>query len=361
LLQVALPSSTHELEEKGYVMAVVIGVDPHKASNTVAVIDEATRQVIGRERFPNDMKGNRAMLVFAHQFESRLWAVEGANGIGSSVAQRLVAAGEPVVDVPAKLAARVRVFSSGHGRKTDDTDARSVALAAISSERPTPVKPDGVTVGLRLLADRRNDLVSLRTQAVCRLHRLLRELIAGGVPRRLSAERARQALNRVRPSNVAERIRKQLATELIGDIRVLDRRIKTVTATITTEVRASNSSLIELFGVGPVIAARILGEVGDVARFPTRNHFASYSGTAPIEVSSADTTRHRLSRAGNRRINHAIHMAAVSQIRNPGPGHDYYQRKLTEGKSRKEALRCLKRRISDAIYRQLTNDAKQTT
>lgn len=304
-------------------MAVVIGVDPHKASNTVAVIDEATNRVISRDRFSNDIKGNRAMLQFARQFESRLWAVEGANGIGSSVAQRLVAAGEPVVDVPAKLAARVRVFSSGHGRKTDDTDARSVALAAIQSERPVPVTPDGITVGLRLLADRRNDLVSLRTQAVCRLHRLLRELIAGGVPRRLTADRARQALNKVRPSGDADRIRKQLASELIGDIRTLDRRIKAVTATIRTEVQSSGSSLTDLYGVGPVVAARILGEVGDITRFPSRNHVASYTGTAPIEVSSADAVRHRLSRAGNRRINHAIHMAAVSQIRNHSPGHDY--------------------------------------
>lgn len=342
-------------------MAVVIGVDPHKASNTIAVVDEATSRVISRERFSNDSKGNRAMLHFARQFESKLWAVEGANGIGSSVAQRLVAAGEPVVDVPAKLAARVRVFSSGHGRKTDDTDARSVALAAIQSERPVPVTPDGITVGLRLLADRRNDLVSLRTQAVCRLHRLLRELIAGGVPRRLTADRARQALNKVRPSGDADRIRKQLASELIADIRTLDRRIKAVTATIRTEVQSSGSSLTDLYGVGPVVAARILGEVGDITRFPSRNHFASYTGTAPIEVSSADAVRHRLSRAGNRRINHAIHMAAVSQIRNHSPGHDYYQRKLTEGKSRKEALRCLKRRVSDAIYRQLVNDAKQPT
>lgn len=154
---------------------------------------------------------------------------------------------------------------------------------------------------------------------------------------------------------------KQLASELIGDIRTLDRRIKAVTATIRTEVQSSGSSLTDLYGVGPVVAARILGEVGDITRFPSRNHFASYTGTAPIEVSSADAVRHRLSRAGNRRINHAIHMAAVSQIRNHSPGHDYYQRKLSEGKSRKEALRCLKRRVSDAIYRQLVNDARQTT
>lgn len=340
-------------------MGVVIGVDPHKASNTVAVIDRETNRVIGRERFVNDSVGNRAMVRFGEQWSERLWAVEGANGVGCSVAQRLVAAGEPVVDVPAKLAARVRVFSTGHGRKSDDTDARSVALAAIQSDRPASVSLDGITVGLRLLADRRYDLVSLRTQAVCRLHRLLRELIAGGHPQRLTANKARQALNRVRPKGVADRIRKQLASELIADIRTLDRRIKTITATIAAEVRASNSSLTAIYGVGPVVAARILGEVGDIRRFPTRNHFASYTGTAPIEVSSADAIRHRLSRAGNRRINHAIHMAAVSQIRNPTPGRDYYRRKLTEGKSRKEALRCLKRRISDAIYRQLANDAKQ--
>ena len=335
--------------------AVVVGLDPHKASNTIAVLDSEER-LLARRRFENTAGGLVAMLEAVSGWSDRVWAVEGANGIGRSVAQRLVAAGERVVDVPAKLATRVRVYSTGHGTKTDDTDAVAIARAALHSRRLRMVRPDDENVALKLLSDRRHELVGSRTQSVCRLHRLLRELVPGGMPRALTAERAEALITALDVSDPASLMRVELALDHIDDMKRFDRRIDYVTLKIHAAVKASGTTVTRIYGVGPVNAGLILSEVGDVSRFPTRNHFASYTGTAPVAVSSGDQNRHRLSRAGNRQLNHAIHIAAIAQIRYDTPGRAYYRRKLGEGKSRREALRCLKRRISDAVWRQLQLD-----
>jgi len=175
--------------------------------------------------------------------------------------------------------------------------------------------------------------------------------------RELTAGKARALLDRIRPSDDVARIRLQLAEDHLADIRALDARLKTAAAQIGGLVAATGTTLTSLFGVGPVTAGRILAETGDVARFATKDKFASYNGTAPIDVSSGDQVRHRLSRAGNRRINHALHMMAVTQIRYPyTDGRRYYERKRAEGKTPKEALRCLKRRLSDQVYRQMVRD-----
>lgn len=334
---------------------VIIGVDPHKASNTMAVLDR-DETLLGRYRFENTAEGLVAMLDAVGEFADRVWAVEGANGIGRNVAQRLVAAGETVVDVPAKLATRVRVYSTGHGAKTDETDAVAIATAAVHSRRLRLVRADDENVALKLLSDRRHELIASRTQSICRLHRLIRELIPGGTPRALTAERAEALVNGLDVTDPAGLMRIELARDHIDDIKRFDRRIDQVTLKIHTAVTDSGTTLTRIYGVGPVTAGLILGEVGDVTRFATRNHFASYTGTAPIAVSSGDINRHRLNRSGNRQLNHAIHIAAIAQIRYDTPGRGYYRRKLAEGKSRREALRCLKRRISDAVYRQLQTD-----
>jgi len=334
---------------------MIVGLDPHKASNTIAVLDrDETLEM--RRRFDNTAEGMVAMLDAVAGFTTRVWAVEGANGIGRSIAQRLVAAGETVLDVPAKLAARVRVYSTGHGNKTDRTDAVAIARAALHSKHLRMVRPDDENVALKLLSDRRHQLIASRTQSVCRLHRLIRELVPGGTPRALTAERAEALVNALDVADAAGLMRIELALDHIDDIKRFDRRIDQVTLKIHAAVNDSGTTLTRIYGVGPVGAGLILGEVGDVSRFPTRNHFASYTGTAPIAVSSGDHNRHRLSRSGNRQLNHAIHIASIAQIRYDTPGRAYYRRKLGEGKSRREALRCLKRRISDAVWRQLQLD-----
>ena len=289
-------------------------------------------------------------------YPKRVWAVEGANGIGLNIAQKLVACGETVIDVPAKLATRVRVYSTGHGTKTDDTDAFAIGRAAIHSRHLRFVQPPGSNEALKLLSDRRTELVQARTQAVCRLHRLLRELIAGGARLSLKAEHAFDLLTALEANNPADQTRIEIALEHIDDIAGLDLKIDQATRRIQTAVKASGTTLTRVYGIGPINAAVILGEVGDPSRFANRDRFASYCGTAPIAVSSGDHNRHRLSRSGNRQLNSAIHIAAVTQIRNDTPGRDYYQRKLDEGKGKLEALRCLKRRVTDAVFRQLQVD-----
>jgi transposase len=336
---------------------VIIGLDPHKRSNTIAVMTN-TEELLDRQRFDNSDEGIAEMLAAVQKHSNRVWAVEGPNGIGNSIAQRLVKAGEIVFDVPAKLATRVRVYSTGHGTKTDDTDAVAIGRAAIHSRHLRQVRPDGASVAIRLLSDRRQELVAARTQSVTRLHRLLRELISGGAKRQLSAEQALILVNGLNPDDPATLMRVEIAREHIADIERLDLTIDECSLRLIEDVKASETTLTRLFGIGPLNAALILGDVGDVSRFPTRNHFASYTGTAPIAVSSGDRDRHRLSRSGNRRLNRVTHIAAITQIRFDTPGRVYYRRKLAEGKSTREALRCLKRRISDAIYQQLRVDQK---
>jgi transposase len=339
-------------------MKVLIGVDPHKASLAVAAVDEASGELLERASFPQDRTGLRALDRWAKRFPERRWAVENAGGLGRHLAMRLAAASESVVDVPSKLSARVRVLSSGNARKNDGVDALATALAASRNERLAQVEPEAASEALRLLSERREDLVAERTRALNRLHGLLRDLVPGGVARTLSADRAARTLRSIRPQGASTRLRRQLASEVLRDVRTLDQKIANLNERIGAEVEASGTTLTQIFGVGPILAATILGTVGDVARFPTKAHFASYAGTAPVEASSGKVVRHRLSLGGNRKLNYALHMVATSQARSDAPGGSYYRKKLAEGKSSKEALRCLKRRVSDAVYKNLVADSR---
>jgi transposase len=250
----------------------------------------------------------------------------------------------------------VRVLSVGHGRKSDPDDAVSVAVAARNAVGLRQVRVEDQAVVLHLLTKRRQDLVAARTQTINRLHRLLMDLVPGGARRNLTAKRAAVLLAGITPASAPAVTRWQLATELVDDIRQLEQRIGCVEARIKTAVTESKTTLVQLFGVGPVLAATFLGEVGDIGRFPTKHHFAAHTGTAPLEASSGQVIRHRLSRPGDRKLNHALYMMAMVQVRRPSAGQAYYRRKLAEGKSPKEALRCLKRRLSDAVYRCLVTD-----
>lgn len=175
----------------------------------------------------------------------------------------------------------------------------------------------------------------------------------------MSAKQAGLLLRTVRPVTGVEVERKRLAVDLLADVRRLDRELVAMKQRIAVEVTAATTTVTEGYGVGPVVAALILGHTGDVRRFASKGHFASYNATAPIEASSGPKARHRLNPRGNGQLNHALHTAAICQIRNDTPGRAYYLRKIDEGKTKKEALRALKRRISDAVYRQLVLDAQR--
>jgi transposase len=335
---------------------VLIGVDPHKGSHTAVAIDGDERPV-ARLRVEADRRQLDRLMAWAEPLgEERVWAVESAAGLGRLLAQQLVAAGEQVVDVPATLAARVRLLGSAKASKNDPHDALSTAIAGLRHRELRAVTVEDHTAVLRLLADRHRDLTALRTQTACRLHVVLRELVAGGAPLRLRAERAATLLRSIRPVTAVEVERKRLAQDLLVDLRRLDRDIAALKARISDAVTASATTLLEIHGVGPIVAAIILGQVGDARRFPTRDRFAAYNGTAPIEASSGPRVRHRRNPRGNRQLNHALHLIAVTQIAHDTPGRRYLDRKLAEGKSKKEALRALKRRISDAVWRQLRAD-----
>jgi transposase len=342
-------------------MGVLIGIDPHKSVNAAAAIDEHG-ELAAHQTFPANRKGLRALERWAKRFPERRWAVEGAAGIGPPVAQRLAMAGEKVVDVPPKLSSKARLLSTGNARKNDRLDATFTAQAALQNERLAPVLSedgdDAHVEVLRLLTERREDLVAERTRALNRLHVLLRDLLSDTVSKQLSADAASRLLRRVRPRDDPARTRKQLASEVVRDVRVLDRQIADLDERIRQEVEASGTTLTEIFGVGPILAAKIVGIVGNVARFPSKAHFASYAGVAPIEASSGEVVRHRLSLAGNRSLNKVLHMIAVCQARSDPRGGVYLRKKLAEGKSRREAMRCLKRRISDAVFKALLADSQ---
>ena len=335
---------------------VVVAMDPHKRSATIEVMD-ADESVLGGGRFHTDAAGYAAMKSYAERWPDRVWAIEGCNGIGGHIARRLLADGEQVVDVPPKLSARARVFATGQGRKTDATDAHSVALVATRMIGLRPVVDDQQLAVLRILVDRRRSLGEDHTRMVSQLHQLLLELIPGGAKKNLSAAQAKALLAKVRPRDVAGKTRRRVAAELISDLERIYKRKKAADQELRELVAATGTSLLDLKGIGPSGAARLLVEVGDIIRFPDKNHFASWNGTAPIDASSGDHVRHRLSRAGNRQINRVLHIMATVQLRNPTEGRAYFDRKKNSGKTSMEAMRCLKRRLSDLVYRQMVNDA----
>ena len=341
-------------------MTVIIGVDPHKASHTAVAISGGEEEL--------DCKKVRAtcvqvdqLVAWAEPFQTRMWAIESAGGLGYLLAQQLVAAGETVVDVPATLASRARLLSTGRSNKNDPNDALSIAVAALRSSSLRQVEPVGHSEVLRLLAKRNTDIGNQRTRLVCRMHALLAELAAGGIAKEINASDVDRFLEDLTPVTPVEQVRYDLAFELLDDVRRLDSQLKASHQRIRQAVKASGTSLTELFGVGPIIAGMLIGYTGDVTRFANRDQYAAYNGTAPVEFSSGGRVVHRLSERGNRKLNHAIHMAVICQLRQPhSDGRIDFERRVAEGKTNKEAIRSLKRQVSNAVYRHLVADARRT-
>ncbi|MEA2001092.1 MAG: IS110 family transposase [Actinomycetota bacterium] len=337
----------------------MIGIDPHKGSHGAAAVDEreealAEFEVQATRRQTTELRG------WAERFPVRRWAIESANGHGYLLAQQLVAAGEHVVDVPSTLSARVRVLDSTRSQKHDPNDARSVAIVAVRQPGLRVVTAEDHVAVLRMLAKRHKQLAGLKTQAASRLHAVLATLLPGGMGKEMAVRQASALLRRVRPTTMVETERKRLAHQLLREVRRLETELKASKARLSEAVEASGTSLTDIYGVGPVVAGLIIGYTGDVARFPTRHHYATYNGTAPIEASSGQRKRHRLNPRGNRMLNHALHLIAITQLRYPNTqGRLFYERKLAEGKSKKEAIRTLKRRLSDVVYRHLKADQQR--
>jgi transposase len=338
---------------------VMIGIDPHKGSHTAHALD-AQETKLGQLRVRAAVGQVGGLLEWAQRWPERSWAIEGASGLGHLLAQQLLAAGEHVLDVQPKLAARVRLLNTGQVNKNDPNDARSVAVAALRSSDVRPVTAEDQAAVIKIWARRHRDLSRAHNRIACRLHAVLCELVPGGFAKEITAGQATQALADITPHGATDTARLELAYELLDELRTVAEQRRTTKNRITRIVAASKTSVTDIYGVGPIIAATVLGYVGDVHRFPTKDRFAAYNGTAPIDVSSGNNNIQRLSRRGNRQLNHALHMAALSQIRYPDTiGRAYYDRKIGEGMKHKSALRALKRRISDNVYAHLLNDARR--
>jgi len=270
---------------------ITIGIDPHKSSLTAVALQPSgeTASTIRLEVNSNTVD---RLLAWAIRWTQRQWAVEGAAGLGHGVAQGLAGAGEPVLDVPAQLAARARLLNTGHARKTDPIDAAAVAMVAQHHRRLHPVRAEGHSVVLRLLSERRDDLAEERTRTANRLHALLRDLIAGGAKRNLTAEQAAALLRTVRPVTAADEQRKALCRELVADLRRLDTALRRNGEDIATAVAAHGTSVTQIHGIGRSWRRRSSGT-------PARSSGSRPATTSPVTAaprrsrplaaSSADT------------------------------------------------------------------------
>ena len=280
---------------------VMIGIDPHKGSHTAVALDDRELE-LGALKVRAGRRQREQLLEWAAPFDARIWAIESANGLGYLLAQQLLAAGERVLDVPATLASRVRVLSTGRSNKNDPNDARSVAVAALRAPSMTEVRCEDHMTVLRLLAKRHIDLGRWRNKVCCRLHAHVAELVAGGISKEIVVAQASELLAGLRPAGVAAVERHRQALELVDDLTRIDDQLRVSRRRIDAGVAASGTTLTEVFGVGPVIAAILIGYTGDPLRFATHHHYAAYNGTAPVEFSSAGRTIHRLSLRGNRQF-----------------------------------------------------------
>ena len=336
-------------------MTITIGIDPHKGSHTAVAID-SNEHVLDEIRIRSCSTQTVRLREWADRFEERTWAVESAYGLGYLLAQQLVAAGEDVVDVPPVRASRVRVLGSGKSQKNDPNDARSIAIAALRADDLATVCADDHAQVLKLLSKRHRDLGRLKNKASCRLHALLLEMIPGGAGFRITTvTRINAVIDEFEPTDAMGRQRQDIARELAGDIDRYNDLLDSSKQRIQTAVAASGTSLTTISGIGPITAAMIIGQAGNIDRFKSKHHFASYNATAPVEASSGSKVRHRLNQRGNRQLNWALHVIAISQLRHDTAGRQYFDRKVAEGKTTKEAIRSLKRRISDVVYRHLVS------
>jgi transposase len=339
-------------------MTITIGIDPHKGSHTAVAID-SHEHVLDEIRVRSCSTQTVRLREWADRFEERTWAVESAHGLGYLLAQQLVASGENVIDVPPVRASRVRVLGSGRSQKNDPNEARSVAIAALRADDLAAVCVDDHSRVLKLLSKRHRDLGRLKNKASCRLHALLLEMVPGGAGFRITTvTRVNAVIDGFEPADAMGRQRQEIARELATDIDRYNDLLDASKHRITVALAASATSLTSICGVGPICAAMIIGESGNIDRFSSKHHYASYNATAPIEASSGPKARHRLNPRGNRKLNWAIHVIAISQLRHDTLGRVYYDRKVAEGKTSKEAIRALKRRLSDVIYRHLVADAR---
>jgi transposase len=340
---------------------IVIGIDPHKSTHTATALDSATNSDLGSLRIEALISEYQRLIAWAKAWPERTWAIENADGLGHHLALWLLARGEVVLDIPTTATARVRELSRGGRRKNDRIDAAAAASVAALQGDARQVYPETITDSLALLDERRVNLSHSRTRTVNQLHALVRELIAGGAPTSLTAVSATAALRGYRPRTGPDRIRVELAKELIADVRRFDEQLAANAAKLTALLNEHGTRLREIDGIGPVLAARLLGRTGSPSRFASAAAYANYTGTAPVQIASADASHHRLSRYGDRQLNSALYTIAMIQTRMPASaGRAYYDKKIAEGKTPRYATRALKRHLAAHLWRLMLADETRT-
>lgn len=332
---------------------VVIGVDSHKRTHTVVAADGTGRK-LAEKTVAATSAGHLELVRWAVRFTERSWALEDCRHLSRRLSTDLLVAGERVVRVPPKLMAGARRSSREPG-KSDPIDALAVARAALREDLPVATL-DGPEREVRLLVDHREDLVAERTRAQNRLRWHLHELDPGTEPVARGLDRAvvLAALETRlvdQPGTVA-----RIARELVTRIRELTATINELEREIARLVADLAPSLLALTGCGPLTAAKLIGETAGVGRFRSRAAFARHNGTAPVPVWSSNTERHRLSRTGNRQLNVALHRIAITQLQREGPGRTYLEHRRAQGDTKPEAIRALRRRISDEVFRRMRHD-----
>jgi transposase len=332
---------------------VVIGVDSHKRTHTVVAVDEAGRKLAERTA-ATTADGHLELLIWSRTWPERTWALEDCRNLTRRLEADLLWGGEAVRRVPTKLMAGARRSAREPG-KSDPIDALSVARAALREPNLPVAHLDGVERELRLLVDYRDVLISDRTGHQSRLRWFLVELGIPEPPARKLAMQVvltgvdRQLVGRTEPCA-------RIARDLLARISEMTRAIDGLARQIgeLTETLAPN--LLDLFGCGSLTAAKLVAETAGIGRFRSRAAFAAHTGTAPIPVWSGNLVRHRLNRGGNRQLNAALHRIAITQLRCPGLGQAYVAKRMAAGDTKTEAIRALRRRLSDEVFRRLQAD-----
>jgi transposase len=332
---------------------VVIGVDSHKRTHTVVAADGTGRK-LAEKTVVATSAGHLELVRWAARFADRTWALEDCRHLSRSLSTDLLVAGERVVRVPPKLMAGARRSSREPG-KSDPIDALAVARAALREDLPAATL-DGPEREVRLLVDHREDLVTERTRAQNRLRWHLHELDPGTEPPARSLDRVVVLAALERDLAAAPGTVGRIARELVIRIRELTVTINDLEREIGRLVADLAPSLLALVGCGPLTAAKLIGETAGIGRFRSKAAFARHNGTAPLPVWSSNTERHRLSRTGNRQLNVGLHRIAITQLQREGPGRTYLAHRRAMGDTKPEAIRALRRRISDEVFRRMRHD-----
>jgi transposase len=333
---------------------VTLGGDCHKQTHTLVAVDDNGQQ-LGVRTVSAVQAGHLEVLAWARQWPERRWALENVRHLSRRLESDLLRAGEMVVQVSPKLMAGTRRSARESG-KSDPIDALAVARAALRESELPVAQLEGASREVKLLLDHRDDLVGERTRVQNRLRWLLHELEPGfEVPER-SLDR-KVVLKQVAKVLAAHRgVAADIAVEVLERVSQLTQRINELERQLSALVSDLAPTLLELDGCAALSAAKLIGETAGITRFKTPARFAMHNGSAPIPVWSGNTARHRLNRGGNRQLNAALHRIAVTQMRLGGRGHQYIQRRRADGDTKKEAIRALRRRISDEVFRRMWQD-----